>query len=109
MADRADRLLYGRRTTAVAFMAVVTIIMAFLDDRHMPVLTAISTWLFALLLFILAVARVGSLRDEEGHWSLTLIGQRMSTWWDGAREFTAAGGALIVQALGKGAAFLGQE
>jgi hypothetical protein len=73
----------------------------------LPVLTAASTWLFTLLLFILVTARIGSWRDDEGNWSLALLGQRISAWFDDMGEFTTAGGSLMVQGLGKAAAFLG--
>jgi hypothetical protein len=107
VADRTDRFLYGRRTTLIASLALLTVMAGFVDDINLPVFTAISTWLFTLLLFILITARVGSLRDEEGNWSLALLGHRISAWWDGMLEFTESGGPFLVQGLGKAAAFLG--
>lgn len=107
VADRTDRFLYGRRTAFVATLAALTILAGFVDDTRLPVLTAASTLLFTFLLFILVAARIGSLRDEEGNWSFALLGQRMSTWWDGALEFATAGGSLIAQDLAKATAFLG--
>lgn len=107
MADKTDRVLYGRRTTIIAVLAAVTIFAGYYDNPRLPVLTVLFTLLFILLLFVLVTARIGSLRDEEGNWSVALLGQKISAWWEVALEFTSADLVLIVQGIGKTVTFLG--
>lgn len=81
VADRFDELLYGSRAAVVSIAAALTVTVTGIEtytNAEAPLFTAIATFLFILLLFLLAVARLGSLRDDDGNWSLSLVSGRVS-------------------------------
>ena len=70
-----------------------------------PILTALLTFLFTSLLMTLLIARVGSLRDDHGQWSVDLTRRRAHDLWiDATDAFSAFGtmeGALRWKAFGR--------
>jgi hypothetical protein len=77
--DRVDARLYGVRAWVVAIAAAVTVAASIVDDwawSSTPVLTALTTYGFLILVTVLLAVRLGSLRDDEGNWSLALVRRR---------------------------------
>ncbi len=88
-ADAIDRVLYGARVLVVALAAFVTVLASTLEawlprglvaknwpQPDAPIITALSTFAFTSLLMTLFIARLGSLRDDDGQWSVELIQRR---------------------------------
>lgn len=88
-ADAIDRVLYGARVLVVALAAFVTVLASALEawlprglvaknwpQPDAPIITALSTFGFTSLLMTLFIARLGSLRDDDGQWSVELIQRR---------------------------------
>ena len=84
--SRVDARLHSGRAVLVFVVALPTGIAPFLDAYlfSMPGGIHLLTWLLsgalALLVAILFVARLGSLRDEDGAWNVGLLTERMSAW-----------------------------
>lgn len=78
-ADQLDAWLHGRRALAVGVFAGAAFIGSFLDSLlwpHAPLLTALTTSVFGLLVFLLVTARVFSFRTSDGTWSTRLVFDR---------------------------------
>jgi hypothetical protein len=76
-----------------------------------PIVTALLTFAFTSLLMTLLVARLGSLRDDDGQWSVELVRRRAHELGVDIREVFSAFGtmesALRWKAVGRVALFVG--
>jgi hypothetical protein len=108
IADDIDAALYGKRALAVAIGAFFTVAATVFDANYYPrapFMTTIMTAIFSFFLFLLMVARIGSLRDDEGRWSFDIVADRMrSAGKSFGESFSAFGdlrGSQKIVALGK--------
>lgn len=112
--DGLDAWLYGKRAAVVFLGALVTVAVsaaeAWISPRT-PLFTALFTYLFAVFLTLLLVARLGALRDDDGNWSLALVRRRIAEATADAGDLLsslgALPGALRWKSVGKAAWFLG--
>jgi hypothetical protein len=106
-ADALDRILYGNRVMVVAIATVITVLATALEtwlpprlianqwpQPDAPILTALLTFIFTSLLMTLLIARLGSLRDDEGNWSVELVRRRAHELRVDASEVFSAFGTM---------------
>lgn len=112
-AERVDVWLYGwrgRTIMALAFVAAGFGVLEWVTSRP-PVLTVLTTFLLLFGLEFLALARLGSLRDEAGAWSLGLALRRLGGASGDALasfgDFLRLAGGLRLQLAGKASIGLG--
>ncbi|WP_170229951.1 GxxExxY protein [Polyangium fumosum] len=108
MADDVDAALYGKRALVVNGVAFFTVAVTAIEEwihPRAPFGMTITTGLFSFLLFVLFVARLGALRDDDGNWSLGLVADRLRSAGTALREglsaFGNASGPQRAAALGK--------
>lgn len=85
-ADNIDRKLYGRRMKFFLWGSILVLIVAPILDElfkvHGDRITYFSTLLFFVFLVALALAFIGSWRDDDGNWSLARAKSRILTYYE---------------------------
>ena len=88
LADRTDASLYGRRGGLVALAAAAATVSPWIDQAlgDNLLVTTVFTFAFVGLVGLLLFARVGSLRDEDGSWSGSIVARRLGQWLGEMRD-----------------------
>ena len=73
VAARIDARLYGKRSVVVGSAAAIVLV----TSRLSPLAYAVALPTFATLVYLLLIARIWSLRDEDGNWTGTGVLRRM--------------------------------
>lgn len=108
-----DRGLYGHRAQAVLALATITAVLGLWEwwNDAPPLFTVLTTFVMIFGCELLGLARLGSLRDDAGNWSMALTHRWLrglfADGWDNIADFAKLSGALKLQGLGKASVAVG--
>ena len=86
VAERVDELLSGRRTICICAASLGLLAAQYIKK---PGLVLFGSWLLVLGLLLVAAARIGACREDDGQWSWDLVRQQVVAAFDDASAFAS--------------------